>query len=65
VALAVKEAGGEPILLAPEKDTVRTVNHDTEPAESFEPDHAVGDVSRPTLPGWSCLAASPIPTSCA
>jgi protease I len=42
---AVKEAGGEPVLLAPEKDAVQTVNHDTEPAGSFDPDHAVRDVS--------------------
>jgi deglycase len=42
---AVKDAGGEPVLLAPEKDTVKTVNHDAEPGGSYEPDHAVGDVS--------------------
>jgi len=42
---AVREAGGEPILLAPEKDAVQTVNHDTEPADSFQPDYAIRDVS--------------------
>jgi protease I len=41
---AVKDAGGEPVLLAPEKDTVQAVNHDMEPAGTFDPDHAVGDV---------------------
>jgi protease I len=41
---AVKDAGGEAVLLAPEKEPVQTVSHDTEPAGSFEPDHAVGDV---------------------
>jgi protease I len=41
---AVREAGGEPVLLAPEKEPVQTVSHDTEPAGSFDPDHAVGDV---------------------
>jgi protease I len=41
---AVRQAGGEPVLLAPEKEPVLTVSHDTEPAGSFDPDHAVGDV---------------------
>jgi protease I len=41
---AVTEAGGEPVLLAPEKEPVQTVNHDTESAGTFDPDHAVGDV---------------------
>lgn len=42
---AVKAAGGEPVLLAPQKEAVQAVNHDTEPAGTFDPDHAVGDVS--------------------
>jgi protease I len=42
---AVKDADGEPVLLAPEKSTVQAVNHDTEPAGTFDPDHAVGDAS--------------------
>jgi protease I len=41
---AVAGAGGEPVLLAPEKEPVQTVNHDTESAGTFDPDHAVGDV---------------------
>jgi protease I len=41
---AVKDAGGEPVLLAPEKEPVQTVNHDTESAGTLDPDHAVGDV---------------------
>ena len=41
---AVTEAGGEPVLLAPEKEPVQTVNHETESAGTFDPDHAVGDV---------------------
>jgi protease I len=41
---AVADAGGEPVLLAPEKEPVETVNHDSEPAGSLDPDHAVGDV---------------------
>jgi protease I len=41
---AVAGAGGEPVLLAPEKEPVQTVNHDIESAGTFDPDHAVGDV---------------------
>jgi protease I len=41
---AVMDAGGEPVLLAPEKEPVQAVNRDSEPAASFDPDHAVGDV---------------------
>ena len=41
---AVKEAGGKPVLLAPEQVPVKTVNH-AEPGGSYDPDHAVGDVS--------------------
>ena len=40
---AVRDAGGEPVLLAPEKEPVQTVSHETEPG-SFDPDQAVGDV---------------------
>ena len=42
---AVFDAGGEPILLAPEKDTIQAVSHDTEAAGIFSPDYAVGDAS--------------------
>jgi protease I len=48
---AVKDAGGEPVLLAPEKDPVKTVNHDAEPGGSYEPHHAVGDVSAADFAG--------------
>ncbi|HEX4395098.1 MAG TPA: type 1 glutamine amidotransferase domain-containing protein [Mycobacterium sp.] len=41
---AVEEAGGQPILIAPTKDTVQAVNHDTEIADTFSPSHAVADV---------------------
>jgi len=40
---AVRNAGGEPVLLAPEKEPVQTVRHGIEPADSFDPDQAVGD----------------------
>ena len=40
---AVKDAGGQPVLLAPEKDKVQAVNHDTDPAGTFDPDQAVAD----------------------
>jgi protease I len=41
---SVLDAGGEPVLLAPEKEPVETVSRDSDPAGSFDPDHAVGDV---------------------
>jgi len=40
---AVTDAGGDPVLLAPEKEPVQTVN-DAEPADAFDPHQAVGDV---------------------
>ncbi|MBV9823164.1 MAG: DJ-1/PfpI family protein, partial [Actinobacteria bacterium] len=40
---AVKDAGGEPVLLAPEKDTVQAVNNDIEKGDTFDPEHAVGE----------------------
>jgi protease I len=40
---AVEEAGGEPVLIAAEKDTVQAVHHDTELGDTFEPTHAVAD----------------------
>jgi protease I len=42
---AVKDAGGEPVLLAPEKDTVQAVSNDIELGDTFEPDNAVGDAT--------------------
>jgi protease I len=42
---AVKDAGGDPVLLAPEKEIVQAVNGDIEKGDSFHPDHAVSDVS--------------------
>ena len=42
---AVQDAGGQPVLLAPEKDPVKTVNHDAEPGDSYDPDQAVADAS--------------------
>jgi len=40
---AVEDAGGQPVLIAPERDTVQAVNHDIELADTFEPSHAVGE----------------------
>ena len=40
---AVLDAGGEPVLLAPEKDKIQAVNNDSEPADTFDADQAVGD----------------------
>jgi protease I len=42
---AVQDAGGEPVLLAPEKDPVQAVHHDLEQGDTFQPDQAVGDAS--------------------
>jgi protease I len=41
---AIEEAGGQPVLIAPEKDTVQADNHDLEFADTFSPSHAVADV---------------------
>lgn len=41
----VKEAGGTPVLVAPEKDTVQAFNNDVEKADTFQADRAVADVS--------------------
>ncbi|HEX4093054.1 MAG TPA: type 1 glutamine amidotransferase domain-containing protein [Trebonia sp.] len=48
---AVRDAGGEPVLLAPSKEPVRTVHHDEEPGGSHDPDQAVGDVSAADFAG--------------
>ncbi len=42
---AIKDAGGVPVLLAPEKDTVQAVNGDLELGDTFEPDDAVGQAA--------------------
>ena len=60
---AVKDAGGQPVLLAPEKDAVQTVNHDTEPPAPSIPIARSAMSRQRTSPGWSFPAASPIPTS--
>ncbi len=42
---AVEQAGGEPVLLAPEKDAVHAVNGDINPGDEFTPSAAVGEAS--------------------
>jgi len=42
---AMRDAGAETTLLAPEKETVQAVNGDTEKGGTFQPDQAVGDAS--------------------
>jgi protease I len=42
---AVLEAGGQPILVAPARDTVQAVNHDIELADTFSPSHAVAEAN--------------------
>ncbi|MEA2207477.1 MAG: protease [Blastocatellia bacterium] len=41
---AVQEAGGEPVLIAAERDKVQAVNHDLELGDTFDPAHAVAEV---------------------
>ena len=40
---ALRDAGAETVLIAPEKDTVQAFNHDVEPGDTFDPDLAVTD----------------------
>jgi protease I len=42
---AIRDAGGEAVLVAPERGKVQAFNHDVEPGEVFEADAALGDVS--------------------
>jgi len=48
---AVKDAGGTPVLVAPEKSTVQAFNSDVEKADTFDADEAVGDVSSDDFDG--------------
>ncbi len=53
---AVKDAGGEPVLLAPESGKVKAFNHDVEPGDSFDVDITVdaadpSDYAALVLPG--------------
>jgi protease I len=40
---AVEDAGGQPVLIAAEQDTVQAVNHDIELGDTFTPSYAVAD----------------------
>ena len=42
---AVKDAGGEPVLIAPEKETVQAMNGDVEKGDTFDPDNDISSVS--------------------
>ena len=42
---AIEQAGGRPVLVAPDKGKVQAFNHDVEPADSFEATEAVSEVS--------------------
>jgi protease I len=42
---AIKQAGGQPVLIAPEKQTVQAMNGDVEKGETFEPDLSLDDAS--------------------
>lgn len=47
----VKEAGGHPVLVAPEDGQVRAFNHDVEPGDSFRVDKPVSQVSPSNFEG--------------
>jgi protease I len=40
---AVKDAGGTPVLLAPDQEPVQAVNGDIEPGDTFDPDQTVSE----------------------
>ena len=48
---AIEQAGGTPVLVAPEKDTVQAFNSDVEKADTFNADAAVADVSAADFDG--------------
>jgi protease I len=48
---AIETAGGEPVLIAPEKETVQAVNHDLELADTFDPAYAVADADATDFAG--------------
>jgi protease I len=41
---AIEDAGGTPVLVAPERGKVQAVNHDVEAADVFDADEAVSEV---------------------
>jgi protease I len=47
----VKQAGGEPVLIAPEKSEVQAMNGDIEKGDTFTPDLAVTDVDTAEFDG--------------
>jgi protease I len=42
---AVEDAGGQPVLIAPEKSEVQAMNGDVDKGDTFDPDAALGDAS--------------------
>ena len=42
---ALRDAGADTVLVAPEKDTVQAFNNDVEKGDTFDADQAVGDTS--------------------
>ena len=42
---AIEDAGGEPVLIAPERGKVQAFNHDVEPGDTFEATEGVGETS--------------------
>ncbi|HEY3737032.1 MAG TPA: type 1 glutamine amidotransferase domain-containing protein [Jatrophihabitans sp.] len=48
---AVARSGGSPVLIAPELDSIQTVNHDTENGEQFVPDLTVAEADPSAFDG--------------
>jgi protease I len=48
---AVQEAGGEPVLVAPEMSPIQAMNGPIEKADTFDPDQTVDDVSSDDFDG--------------
>jgi protease I len=48
---AIEQAGGEPVLIAPEKDTVQAMNGDVDKGDTFDPDLALDDASAEEFAG--------------
>lgn len=48
---AVEDAGGEPVLIAPERDSVQAVNHDIEKGDTFDVDLSVDVASSEDFDG--------------
>lgn len=62
---AVEAAGREPVLLAPDKDTVQAVHNDLDKGDTFHSDEAVGAASAEDFTALVLPGGVANPTSCA